>query len=428
MSWIRRRPLTALAGLAFALRIACAAVTEYEPIFPPYYYTDAAMIHSYAISALKDIQAGRPPTINGSLGERLQTTMSLGIYRAFGPRPFLIKTLNALMGALAIAAFVWAMSKTFPPSSALGAGLVLAIWPSHIFYTSQNLKEAPVSLLAYAALGAVLAAGFDAQAPRSRTAAFALAAAAGLLGAGFYRSYVLLCLSAACLAALSLSFLRPPRANAMLTAAAIIASLALYPAASRGLLSTFRAGALGAADQGRIQPRLIPVTYDNADWNTVNRPTSPEGLTGFRRTRQTADRRWAAANANREIGTQIHPDAEFKTWLDVLLYLPNGAFTVLFMPLPGLYPLDGKVGRWAAAAENSALLLIALFAAAGIARAPMTAPRLGLLAFFAAMTMGSALLEFDLGSAGRHKLLYLPMLFPFAAEEALRLFRGKEPV
>ena len=53
--------------------------------------------------------------------------------------------------------------------------------------------------------------------------------------------------------------------------------------------------------------------------------------------------------------------------------------------------------------------------------------RLGLLAFFAAMTIGSALLEFDLGSAGRHKLLYLPMLFPFAAEEALRLWGRDEP-
>lgn len=421
MSWIKRRPLAALAGLAFALRMACAAVTEHKPIFPPYYYTDASMIHSYAVSALKDIQAGRPPSINGSLGERLQTTMSLGVYRVFGPRPFPVKALNAFLGALAVTAFAWALSVVLPVSSALAAGLILAVWPSHIFYTSQNLKEAPVSLLAYAALGATFASGFDAKASRSRAAAFALAAAAALLSTGFYRSYVLLCLSAACLAALGLSVLRPPRTNTLLTAAAIIASLAMYPAASRGLIGSFSSRTLGASDQGRILPRLIPVTYDDADWTAVSRPTSPEGLTAFRRARQTADRRWAAANANREIGTQIHPDAAFKTWLDVLLYLPNGAFTVLFMPLPGLYPMDGRIGRWAAAVENSSLLLLALFAAAGIVRTPLTAPRLALLAFFAAMTVGAALLEFDLGSAGRHKLLYLPMLFPFAAEEALRL-------
>ena len=87
--------------------------------------------------------------------------------------------------------------------------------------------------------------------------------------------------------------------------------------------------------------------------------------------------------------------------------------------------MDGKIGRWAAAAENAALLLLALFAAAGAARGRKTPARLGLLAFFAVMTAGSALLEFDLGSAGRHKLLYLPMLFPFAAEETLRLLRVK---
>jgi hypothetical protein len=42
------------------------------------------------------------------------------------------------------------------------------------------------------------------------------------------------------------------------------------------------------------------------------------------------------------------------------------------------------------------------------------------VADFLAMTAGSALMEFDLGSASRHKLLYLPMLFPFAAEEIIR--------
>ena len=103
------------------------------------------------------------------------------------------------------------------------------------------------------------------------------------------------------------------------------------------------------------------------------------------------------------------------------------AFTVLFMPLPGLYPLGRKIGRWAAAGENTALLALALLAAAGLGRGPKTPKRLALFAFFAAMTVGAALLEFDLGSAGRHKLLYLPMLFPFAAEEALRLKDDKEP-
>jgi hypothetical protein len=132
-------------------------------------------------------------------------------------------------------------------------------------------------------------------------------------------------------------------------------------------------------------------------------------------------------NLGREIGTQIYPAADFRTWGDVLAYLPKGSFAVLFMPLPGLYPMGGKIGRYAAAGENVILLLLSALAAVGFARGPKSPARLGLLAFFAAMTIGAALLEFDLGSAGRHKLLYLPMLFPFAAEEILRLLGRKEP-
>jgi hypothetical protein len=420
VSWIRRRPLTALAALALALRVACAAVTELHPLFPAYYYTDATMTHSNAVSALQDVQAGRSPLINGSLSERVQTSISLGVYRLFGPKPLLIKLLNAALGALAVAAFTLALFQVFPSSSALAAGLVMAAWPSHIFYTSQNLKEAPVGLFAYAALGAAFAGGCDARASRSRAAMLSLCAGAALLGAGFYRSYILVCLGSALLLAFILSAVRPPRGNALSAAAVLILALLSFPSVASRILSSYRSDYLSEADQGRITPRLIPVTYSD-DSRSVGRPTSPEGITRFRNVRQASDRRWAQNNMRREIGTQIYPGAEFKTWLDVVLYLPKGAFTVLFMPLPGLSPLEGKPGRYAAAAENLILFCLAALAAAGIARSPITPARLGLLAFFAAMAAGAALLEFDLGSAGRHKLLYLPMLFPFAAEEALRL-------
>ncbi len=426
MSWIKGRPLTALAALALALRVLCAAVTEVRPLFPDFYYTDAVRIHGYALNALEDVRAGRAPVINGTLGERVQTLISLGFYRIFGPRPFTVKLFNAFLGALGVAAFAWALSMAFPEPTALAAGLLMAVWPSHIFYTSQNLKEAPVGLLAYAALGAALAAGFDAKASRPRAATFALGAGAALLGAGFYRSYVMICLGAALLIALGLSVKRPVQFSPGLTVAALAAALALYPSVARGLLDSFHSATLGATDQGRVQSTLIPLTYDDHD-SSVYRPTSPEGISRFRSARQASDRLWATTKANRDIGTQIYPNETFKTWGDVLLYLPKGAFAVLFMPLPGLYPLDGKLGRYASAGENLILLALAALAAAGFLRGPKTPARLGLLAFFAAMTLGASLLEFDLGSAGRHKLLYLPMLFPFAAGEALRLLGREEP-
>lgn len=425
MSWIRRRPLTALALLALAMRVACAIMTEYKPIFPTYYYTDATLIHAYAVSGFEDVRAGREPIFNGSLGQRVQTLILLELYRVFGPRPLTIKIFNSFLGALAVATFAWALSLIFPSRSALAAGFGMAVWPSHIFYTSQNLKEAPVGLLAYAALGAVLAAGFDAKASRPRIASFALGSGFALLGAAVYRPYIMVCLGAALLIALGLTVSRPPQMNALFTATAILATLALYPSVSRALLSSFHSQDIRDTDQEQIRSTLIPVTY-SADSLTISRPTSPAGISSFRLSRQSADRLWAADKAHREIGTQIYPDASFKTWFDVLLFLPKGVFTVLFMPFPGLYPLDGKIGRRAAAGENIVLLLLALLGLYGAARGPKTPARLGLLVFFMAMTVGAALLEFDLGSAGRHKLLYLPILFPFAAEEALRLFRGTE--
>lgn len=422
MSWISRRPLAALAALALALRVACAVATEYAPLFPAYYYTDAAVIHAYSLSALEDIRAGRAPLINGSLSERIQTLISIQVYRVAGPKPLAIKLLNALLGALCVLVLARALAHVFSARAALAAGLLVAVWPSHVFYTSQNLKEAPADLLAYVGLAAALAALSARESAQVRSGALALLAAS-LLGAGLYRSYVLISLAGGLL--LMLALMTPDRARrapALLAAAAVSAALCLYPWLSHRALLSFTSSVAGSADMGRIRPSLIPITYDEFDIGAVRRPTSPLGISAFRKSRQFADRRWADRSSGREIGTQIYPDESFKTWLDVLMYLPKGAFTVLFMPLPGLYAMDGKPGRIAAAAENVVLLALAALAGAGFLRGPKTPARLGLLAFFGAMTAGAALLEFDLGSAGRHKLLYLPMLFPFAAEEALRLF------
>jgi hypothetical protein len=420
VSWIKARPLAALAVLALGLRIACAVATEYKPIFPSYYYTDANLIHAGAVAALGDLAAGRPAQINGTLSEQLQIATTLQVYRAFGVRPLAIKLVNALLGALGVAALAGALSLVFPPGAGLAAGALVAVWPSHIFYTSQNLKESPADLLAYVALGAALAAASAAFKRGSAAWLLALMTCA-LLGAGFYRSYVLLSMSAGLLASCALAAReRRLRPGALAAAGCVCAALALYPWLSQRLVLHFTRNSSGLSEKDRLRLGVIPMTYDERDSGAVSRPTSPAGITAFRKSRQLADRRWTMISTGREIGTQIHPDAEFKSWLDVLLYLPKGAFTILFMPLPGLYPMDGKIGRYAAAAENSLLLVLALLAAAGFARGEKTAPRLGLLVFFAAMTVGAALLEFDLGSAGRHKLLYLPMLFPFAAEELIR--------
>jgi hypothetical protein len=432
VSWIKRHPLWAIAALAFAVRSACAVVTEFKPIFPAYYYTDARLVNEEALAGLAALREGRAPVLSGPIGSRLHLLMTLDVYRVFGPRPLAVKLLNAALGAAGIAALVAAFGLVFPAPAAFASGIALALWPSHAFYTSQNLKESPTHALAFLGLAAAIALGSRPPASGARRSAFAAAAAAGLIGAGFFRSYILLCAAAALGAAFALEAARrKPRGPALAVLAVAAAAAACYTPASHAVFASLQLpgeeSTMSSSDAMRIRPSFLPETVVDRKNTAVFRPTSPEGLSTFRHVRQESDRDWAAINAHREIATQIFPDVVFRSWTDVFAYLPKGAFYVLFMPLPGLYPMGGKLGRIAASAENLLLLTLACFAAAGILRGPSTAGRATLMLYFAAMATGAALLEFDLGSAGRHKLLYLPMLFPFAAEEILRLLGRKEP-
>ncbi len=432
----------ALAALAFFLRASCAVLTEFKPLFPSYYYTDARLFHNAAVFYMEIAPSGARPPINGSLCDRFQILTTLTAYRVFGPRPISIKLINAALGALGVVALTWAFGFVFDSRATLLAGAALAVWPSAVFYTSQNLKESPTQLLVFAGLGSLLALALDERSSQARAAALAAGAAVGLLGAGMYRSFLLIAFGVALAPTLGLQAFMRPRGRAAWALALLLAAPVAYPAVSRLFLNIFSGSdparisyaedgrpetAYFNGDQSRAYPRLFPSVVDSADTPRVHRSISPEGLTLFRRNRQISDRGWARAYSGREIATQLFPDAAFSSWLDVLVFLPKAAFHVLFMPLPGFYPLDGRIGRVLAALENAVLLAVSLAALAGIARGCKTPARMGLLAFFAVMTVAAASLEFDLGSAGRHKALYLPMLFPFAAEELLRRLGRKEP-
>jgi hypothetical protein len=142
---------------------------------------------------------------------------------------------------------------------------------------------------------------------------------------------------------------------------------------------------------------------------------SPAWITNLRKARQERDDQYSLRKFDREVASQIFRGVEFRTWLDVAAFLPKAAFTVLFMPLPGLYPIEGSLGRTLACAENLAVLAACLLAFLGVWRQGRSPERSALAAFFLIVWMASALTEVDLGSATRHRLLYLPFLLPFAA-------------
>ncbi|MDX6769815.1 MAG: hypothetical protein SF051_09805 [Elusimicrobiota bacterium] len=404
-----------LGAAAFLLRAGTATLTEFAPLFPSYYYQDARFAESLARDLSDTWKTGRAKPLPYSASQRAHAALIAVPYLLVGPRPYPVKLVNAALGALAVVLLGLAFRAVVSERAALAAAALVAAWPSHAFYTSQNFKEAPTFALLFGAW-ALLLPVLDGERPSPRRLAAALLL---LVAAGFLRSYVLAvsCAAFALGAAWALKTRRARPAAALVLLAAL-AAVPAYHALSAGLFE--RVIPLPPSVPATLPP-LAPIAVSGP----VPPPWTPRGLSHRRAQRQASDREYAFYSHNRRIGTQIRPDARFEDWFDVAAFLPSAAFTVLFQPLPGLYPSDGKLGRLLASGENLLLLALAVAAAAGLARRRDWKPASVVpLVFFALMTAGSALMEFDLGSAGRHKLLYLPMLFPFAAEELLRRLRA----
>lgn len=420
MSRTELRALSWIFAAAFILRAGAAILTETHPIFPSFYYTDAQRIELLVTQTLTAEKEGRPFVSNATQSQIVQVKTQVALYRLFGPHPLAIKIFNTALGATACAVLGAALLPAFGPVPALASSALCAAWPSHVFFTSQNFKESPSNLLAYLALWGFLVL-IGGKTCRTVGAAFVAAGIVlALTACAFYRAYILLILVPAMAAACAWEMARHRKvsASAVLYLAASLAALALYAPASRFLMSRWT----GEKDpQSRaLATHIVPVS-----WDERSRPTSPRGLTEFRRSQLEGDRDWARANRSREISTQLFPEARFESWWDVAAFLPQGVFYTLFMPLPGLYPMEGKASRLMAGLENLVLFTLAGLGILGALRGPKTSDRAFLLFFFIGMAMSAGLLEPDLGSATRHKLLYLPMLFPFAAEEILRLQRKR---
>ena len=394
---------------AFILRAGVAALTEWKPIFPAYYYHDATFVERMAWDMAETWRSGKAYQSPYSPGQRAHAALLAVPYVAVGRRPLVNKLINSMLGAGAVVLLGLAFRPAFSERAAFGAAALAAAWPSHAFYTSQLFKEAPTLALVYGALALLLPMLEPGAKPAPGRAA---AAAALLAAAGLLRAYVPAVLVCALALGVCLALRRASgRAAALFALFALLATPVAYFAAE-----SFMFGRLIAVPKGvpAALPPLAPLAQ-----GPVPAPWTPAGLGRRRAQGQASDRAYAHNSMGRDIASQIEPDARLETWLDLARFMPGAAFQVLFMPLPGLYPMQGKAGRWLAALENIFLLALAAAAAAGLARRPLTPARFALLAFFLAMTAGSAIMEFDLGSASRHKLLYLPMLFPFAAEELL---------
>lgn len=388
---------------ALLLRAALALVTEIKPIFPANYYNDVRLSEKISQDMLKAWSSGTDYRLGCSPSQRAHGLLLAGFYRIAGHRPWAAKLVHVAISVLGIWAFFLLSETLFGPGPALISVWLLALWPSHAFFTSQSHKEGLVMALTYTSLGALLAAREPDHA--SRRATLGLSA---LVLLGFLRSSLMFTLGAllSASAALALVVRLRRRQSAFAPALALAAALAApflfkssYAALKDGLLRADPVNTPGPAAPISILPQTA---------------FSPRSISESRRKRQISDQEFALNSNGHLIQTQLFFGAEFKDWGDVLLFLPKSLFYVLFMPLPGLYPMDGNLGRALASGENLLILVVAVLALCGILRSRMTPGRACLLIFFIGMAVGSAFLEFDLGSAMRHRMLYLPALFPFA--------------
>ncbi|UPT73608.1 MAG: hypothetical protein M0D55_17375 [Elusimicrobiota bacterium] len=403
---------------ALGLRVGAAVLTEFSPIFPSHYYHDAVLAESLGAEMAGSWREGRIHASRYAPPHRIHAAFIAAVYIPFGRRPLAAKIVNALIGSASVLLIGFAAAAATTPAAGLAAAAAVAVWPSHVFYTSQNFKESPSLALLFGALA--LAASMLSREDDGRTGAAKAAGFVALsVGAGLFRSYVLVVLCAAAFFAAALKARRSSSARMLL--AAVLAAPFAYKACSRAVLRH----AIPAVEYAKDNAEANFLSVARDENGLARKPSfSPAEISEFRRGRQESDRRYAREKGGREIATQIYPDAVFKSWGDIVLFLPKAAFAVLFMPLPGLYPMDGRIGRMLAAAENVILLLAFVAALSRGPRALGAPAALLLAAFFAAMTAGSALLEFDLGSASRHKLQYFPAILPFAAEAILRRRRS----
>ena len=82
------------------------------------------------------------------------------------------------------------------------------------------------------------------------------------------------------------------------------------------------------------------------------------------------------------------------------------------MPLPFLYPADGKIGRLLSSLENLILLVISLFAIYAWKRGKIPRSCTPMVICFSVVWCIHGLMAPDLGTAMRHKFFYLPLISP----------------
>lgn len=362
------RSLAILFLTALGVRLLIALATDFVQPFPDYYYGDARKFENLGRQLVAAWAGKAPPPGGESCGHLNYARYVAALFWVFGDQVLAVKIANGLAGAATVLLYTRLGDLVLGRAPALTAGWLLALWPSAAFWSAQNFRDSLVALCIVLVLF-----GFG-RLTAGRLASGVLVAAVGLAGTTLLRPYATVILLGAAILWLA-SCVRPTRTGLAYAAA----GLCLV-----GLLLSIRPG------NALCLPSLWQAT--------------PQDISTVRTDVIRANIR------QREIGTVLFPDVDLSNWRGLAGSLPRMMFYVLYMPLPGLYPLEGKLGRIAAAAENVVLLVITIVAVPWMLRGVRDPVIRYLLIVAAGFAVAYALVEPDLGSAMRHKPQYMSVI------------------
>lgn len=284
------------------------------------------------------------------------------LFRLFGPHGLVPALVNAAVGGLSVLLVHGLAREVAGPGAARVAAALAAFWPSLVLWSSLNLKDACVLL----SILLLLRGAQKLQGGLSLGAVSALAA--GALGIGQLRSYLLLV--AGC--ALAMAWLLPRLRGAQ---------------APLGMALLLAVGALGAPVVGSVGELAEEVSFESLD-----------------RARQDL-----ALG-----GSAYYGDADVSSPSKALRFLPLGLAYFLLAPAPWQVWNARQV---LTLPEMLAWYALIPFVAIGIVHALRTrlAASLPILAFLLFVTVSYALVESNLGTAYRHRAQVMVLFLLFGA-------------
>lgn len=145
-----RPPMLALVLLvAFAARLAAATLTEFWSPFPAYYFSDANDFSAYAAARVHAWTVDSHASFQGLLtgGKVVYGTLLALVYYVAGPSTIVAKVVNVVVGVATVAVYARMLARVGVGSRyVIAFALLLAVWPSHVLWTSQNFRDPLVGL------------------------------------------------------------------------------------------------------------------------------------------------------------------------------------------------------------------------------------------------------------------------------------------